>query len=410
MKNSFFTCSIILLINLHANAQNKYPDERYVFINANVITMQDQNIVRDARVFVNQGKIESIGDDNTMVPEGYIILDMEGKFLMPGMIDVHTHISSMASAKIALHSGVTTVRSASTGLYQDVTISELVNFGLLPGPDMVPTGVFVTPELGESVLADKRLGVLMSGVNSEDELRHLVKINIDRGVKFIKARGTERAGLPDTDPRKQTYTEAQLKIVVDEAGKSNVGVMIHAHGDEGALAAVNAGAKSIEHGTFLSEETLKVMKQKGTFFVPTYITLVDLIEPGGDYDNPVIHMRGKYMVPKSEEAIRNAIKLRVKIATGADNGYTSLSTSRVSMEVEHFVRMGMNTYDGIKTTTVNAAELLGLSEMTGRISAGFEADIIAVVNNPLDDIKTLQDVVMVMSNGNLVFNRLPFGK
>lgn len=410
MINRLLIFTICILGTGHLLAQKQYPKTKYAFIHANVITAIDNSIIADGIVLVNNGKIEAVGDNKINVPKDYTVLDMEGTYILPGMIDVHTHISSLASAKSALSSGVTTVRSASTPAFQDVALSKLVISGALPGPDMVPTGVFITPNLGESMLADARLGEFVNGVNTDDELRKLVNINIDRGAKFIKTRGTERAGLPNTDPRKQTYTEAQLRTVVEEAAKSNVGVMVHAHGDEGALAAVNAGAKSIEHGTFLSQETLKVMKEKGTYFVPTYITLLDLVEPGGDYDNPVLQMRGKYMVPKSEEAIRNAIQLGVKIATGADNRYTPESTSRVSMEVEHFVKLGMDAFEGIKTTTVNAAELLGLENITGRLSVGYEADIIAIPNNPLVDIKSLQDVIMVMSNGNLIFNRLPFGK
>ena len=107
-----------------------------------------------------------------------------------------------------------------------------------------------------------RLGILTGPVDNEEELRHLVRINIDRGAKVIKIRGTEWAGLPETDPRKQTYTREQLAWVVDEASKYNVPVLVHAHGDEGARAALKAGAKSIEHGTFLTDETLKLMKEQ----------------------------------------------------------------------------------------------------------------------------------------------------
>ncbi len=152
------------------------------------------------------------------------------------------------------------------------------------------------------------------------------------------------------------------------------------------------------------------MKERDVFLVPTFITLLDLVEPGGDNDNPVIHLRGKYMIPKSERTIRKAIELRVKIATGADNRYTETSTSRVSMEVEHFIRLGMDPWDALRTTTTMAAELLGIDSYTGTIQAGFEADLIAVSDNPLEDPKALQDVVLIMSNGNMVLNRLPFGK
>lgn len=133
---------------------------------------------------------------------------------------------------------------------------ELVHSNRLPGPDVVPAGVYVSPNLEETVLADVRLGPLIKGVKSDDELRLLVNVNIDRGAKVIKTRGTERAGRPDTDPREQVYTEQQIQVIVEEAGKRNVPVMVHAHGDEGAKAAVLAGARSIEHGTFLSDETI----------------------------------------------------------------------------------------------------------------------------------------------------------
>jgi imidazolonepropionase-like amidohydrolase len=185
--------------------------------------------------------------------------------------------------------------------------------------------------------------------------------------------------------------------------------MIHAHGDEGARAAVEAGAKSIEHGTFLSLQTLKLMKERDAYLVPTLITLFDLVEPGGDYDGAVVNMRGRYMIPKTEKVIKQAMDLGIKIATGADNNYTNESTSRVSMEVEHFRRLGMDAWQALATTTINAAELLGLSEITGQIATGYDADLIVLPDNPIIEAKALQDVVLVMSNGKIAVNRLPFG-
>ncbi|HPI80312.1 MAG TPA: amidohydrolase family protein, partial [Cyclobacteriaceae bacterium] len=212
------------------------------------------------------------------------------------------------------------------------------------------------------------------------------------------------------DPREQTYTEHQLKVIVDEAAKRDVPIMIHAHGDEGARAAVMAGARSIEHGTFLKDETLKLMKEKGTFLVPTFITLEDLVEPGGDYDDPVVHLRGKFMMPLAEKVFKKAHGMGIKIATGADNGYTAKTTSRISLEVAHFARMGMTNFEAIQSATVVSAELLRLDKQTGRIATGYDADMILVPGNPLEDINALQDVIMVMSNGQMALKRLPFGK
>jgi len=382
----------------------------YAFTNANLFNGVENKIYTDAIVFVKNGKIEKIGKKGDVIATNYTVINCEGNYLMPGMIDAHTHIDNLAAAKRAFESGVTTVRSASVSAYQDISIREMVKAGQLAGPDMVATGVFVTPNLGESILADPRLGELKGGVNTDDELKKLVNINIDRGVNFIKTRGTERAGLPDTDPRQQTYTEHQLKVIVDEGAKRNVPVMVHAHGDEGAYAAVMAGARSIEHGTFLSERTLKLMKEKGTYLVLTYITLEDLTKPGGDYDNPVLELRGKFMMPHAEKVFKKAHALGVKIATGADNDYGPSSTSRISLEAAHFVKMGMSNFEAIQAATTVAAELLRLEKQTGRIANGYEADMILVPANPLEDIYALQDVLMVINNGRMGTLRLPFAK
>jgi len=235
----------------------------YALINANVFNGVDDRIQESAIVLVKDGKIERITSGNAAIPSGYEVIDCEGNFLMPGMFDVHTHINSLAQARRALESGVTTVRTASVPAFQDVSLRELVKAGKIPGPDVAAAGVFVTPDLGESVLADPRLNALAGGVNTDDELELLVKINADRGVDVIKTRGTQRAGLPDTDPRQQVYTERQLRVIVEAAARHGLPVMVHAHGDEGARAAVLAGARSIEHGTYLSDETIRLMKERG---------------------------------------------------------------------------------------------------------------------------------------------------
>ena len=138
---------------------------------------------------------------------------------MPGMIDVHTHIDSLDRAKRALDSGVTTVRTAGVSGYQDVGIRELVYTGQIPGPEVVAAGTFLTTDLGPALLSDPRFAELHDGVNSDDDFRLVVQVNADRGVDFIKTRGTQRAGLPYTDPRQQVYTERQLRVIVEEAAK-----------------------------------------------------------------------------------------------------------------------------------------------------------------------------------------------
>jgi imidazolonepropionase-like amidohydrolase len=230
------------------------------------------------------------------------------------------------------------------------------------------------------------------------------------GVDVIKTRGTERAGRPDTDPRQQTYSEAELRVVVEEAATKDVPVLAHAHGDEGAYAAVKAGVRSIEHGTYLSDSTLALMKAKGTYLVPTYSTLIDLIEPGGDYDDPVTKARGIHMLPRMEATFRKAHALGIKIVTGADVSYTPASITRVAHEAANFVKLGMTPAEALRSATSTAAELLRIDRLTGAIEPGLEADLIVVEDNPLVTIGTLQDVLFVMSNGRIVINRLQFGK
>ncbi|MGD2130335.1 MAG: amidohydrolase family protein [Lysobacterales bacterium] len=375
-------------------------------VDCNVFDGVRPEIRRDVTVLVNDGRIERLSEDGTAAPEGYERIDCEGYYLVPGLFDVHTHLDNPEAMRRALESGVTTVRSASVPAFQDVGLREMVRVGALPGPDVVAAGVYVTPDLEDGIMADPRLAGLYGGVQSEEELRLVVQVNADHGVDVIKTRGTERAGRADTDPREQVYTQRQLAIVVDEAAKHGLPVMVHAHGDEGARAAVEAGARSIEHGTYLSEETLRLMKEKGTWFVPTLITMIEMNEE--QYEG-ALRLRGSHMVPRLEQAIRDGHRIGVKFATGADNYYDAQSINRISLEIMHLVRLGFTPFEALQAATVSSAELLGLDDRTGRIEPGYEADLVLVPGNPLEDVMALQDVLLVMSNGKVALKRIPFG-
>jgi imidazolonepropionase-like amidohydrolase len=389
-----------------------------VTANGQTIVLRRANLADGARgaiatnsaLVIRDGQIADIQPEPFTPPAGATVIDVGGRYVVPGLIDVHTHISTLANARRALESGVTTVRSASTNNFQDVALRDLVKLGALPGPDVVAAGVFVTPDLGETMLADARLGSYKDGVTTEAALRGVVRINLERGVNVIKTRGTERAGLPNTDPRKQTYTKQQLGWIVDEATKGGVPVMAHAHGDEGAYAAVSAGVKSIEHGTYLSDSTLALMRQRGTFLVPTYITVQDLTRSGGDYDDPVLTLRGTHMLARLAETVQRAHRLGVKIVTGADTQYGPESLSRISGEVAYLVELGLTPVEALRAATTLAADLLGLAARTGAIQTGMEADLIVVERNPLQDVRALADVLVVISNGQVALNRLPFGR
>lgn len=405
LKMSDLIRSIGLLVMLHITTPIQAQVDAYALTNVNVFDGEQNRIHENRSVFVRGGKIERMTASDTVIPVGYQVIDGEQNYLMPGLIDVHTHIISLAQARRALDTGVTTVRTAGVAAYQDVSLRELARAGVVAGPDVVAAGVFVTPNLADAVLADPRLKTLIGGVQTEEELRLLVRVNADRGVDVIKTRATERAGLPETDPRRQAYTSKQLQIIIDEATKHDLPVLVHAHGDEGARAAVLAGARSIEHGTYLSRETLRMMKERDTFLVPTYDTIKENLEERFNY---VLRLRAKTMLPHLDYAIREAHRQGVKIVTGADNNYDAVSLNRISIEVEHFARLGMSNFEALQTATVNAAELLQIEDQTGRIADGLDADLILVPGNPLQNIAVLQDVLLVMSNGQLALKRIPF--
>jgi len=381
-----------------------------VITNASLIDGARGAFATGATVVIRDGKIAQVATGAVATPPGATVVDARGRYLLPGLIDAHTHIASLANARRALESGVTTIRSASTPAFQDVALREAVKQGVIAGPDVVAAGLFVSPELGDAMLGDPRLPKLAGAMQSEAGLREAVRINLDRGVDVIKTRGTERAGLPNTDPRKQSYTEQQLSWIVDEASKKNVPVMAHAHGDEGAYAAVKAGVRSIEHGSFLSDSTLQLMKQKGTYLVPTYVTVYDLTQPGGDYDDPALTIRGNFMLPALGETVKRAHRMGIPIATGADTQYGPESLSRIAGEAAFFVDLGMSPLEAIRAATMVSAKLLGLDQRIGQLKEGYEADLILVESNPLQNIRALADVLVVISNGTIALNRTPFAK
>jgi len=394
---------------LFANAgAAQLPQEVLAITRANVVDGVSDTRQRNATIVIRAGKIESIRE-NGAVPTGARVLDAAGRWVAPGLIDAHTHIRTVADARRALLSGVTTVRSASVPNYQDVALRDIAKSGWMILPDVLATGVFVSPDLGETITADARLAPLAAGVRTPEQLRLLVQVNAAHGVNWIKTRGTERAGLPDTDPRQQTYTEAQLRVVVEEAAKANIPVMAHAHGDEGAYAAVRAGVKSIEHGTYLSDSTLRLMKERNVWLVPTLSTIVDLTTPGGDYNDPVLELRGQHMQPRIEDVIRRAHAMGVRIAAGADTDYHRESTTRISHEVMRFVGLGLTPVQALATATSGAAELLGVGNASGQLRVGYEADLIVLEHDPLANPGTLRDPLLVITNGRVALDRLRMG-
>ncbi|MGH9346125.1 MAG: amidohydrolase family protein [Vicinamibacterales bacterium] len=399
------------LVSAASGAQSRpAPAEVTALINARVVNVRTGQVAPPATLVLRDGTIASVG--STAAPAGALVIDARGRYVLPGLVDAHTHIADFASARRALESGVTTARSAGVSNYADVGLRELAKRGAIAGPDLLAAGYHVRPQLAfEAFMSDPALSPFMNGgVTTREAITQVVRANLSRGVDWIKTTSTERAGTPDTDPRKQLYTAADVKVMVDEAAAKGIPVMAHAHGEEGALAAVQGGVRSIEHGTYLADDTLKLMKEKGTYLVPTYATVIDLVEPGGDYDNPGLHLRGRHMLARLRETVERAHALGVRIVAGADTGYGPNSVTRIAHEVAAFVEIGMTPLEALQSATTVAAELLGIEKRTGAVEAGLEADLLVVERNPLEQVRTLQDPLLVVSNGRVAVNRLSFGR
>lgn len=378
-----------------------------VFVGATVIDPGRDQPLENATVVVGSGKILSVTAGRSSVPSGARVIDLGGRFLVPGLIDAHVHIRNLDAARRALQSGVTTARSMGVG-FGDVGLRKLIAKGAIEGPELLAAGYHVRPRMQTEFFIDEpdMSDLMKSGVRGEEAMRRVARVMIAHGVDFIKTTSTERAGLPDTDPRKPLYGEPELRALVDEAANAGIPVAAHAHGDEGARAAVEAGVRSIEHGTYLSEETLSIMKQKDTFLVPTIAVVSDLTVPGGDYDNPVLAIRGRHMLPRVREMAANAHGKGVKIAAATDTGYGPQSVLRLSHELLELVGIGMTPIEAIRAATIVAAELLGVDDHTGRIAPGLDADLLVLERNPLDDIGVYQDVLFVMTDGRIALDRL----
>ena len=378
--------------------------------NANVVTGDSEAVIREVTLIIEGRKIQSIQPNGQPLPPNVEIIDLQGKYVMPGFIDAHVHIRNFADARRALLSGVTTVRSMGAAHFADVGMRELAAAGAIEAPEILAAGYHVRPDPDPAFFMDfPHLNSLMTeGITNPDAIRALGEAIVSREVDWIKTNATARAGTPNTDPREPYYSETDMRALVETGAKKNVPVAAHAHGDAGGRAAVLGGAKSIEHGTYLSEATLSIMAEKGTYLVPTIAVVSDLTLPGGDYDNPILEIRGRHMLPRVREMAANAYKLGVRIIAATDTGYDPESTLRMSMEIEELTGIGMSPFEAIRAATSAAAAFLEVDDHTGTVKVGLEADLLVVERNPLEQLLTLRDPLLIVNNGKVVLNRLHF--
>ncbi len=401
----FFSITLVGFNTNQSSAQQRQGI--IIFTHVNIIDGISAAPISNGWVVVSDGKIESMGAGEPQIPDEAKVINLHGKYLLPGLIDAHVHIRTFDAANRALMSGVTTVRSMGVSHFIDVGLRELAASGKIESPEILAAGYHIRPKLADEFFIDiPEMSALMeSEVHGPDAMRKMGKVMVKHGVNWIKTNATARAGLPNTDPREPYYNETELKALVEEGATSNIPVAAHAHGDEGGRAAVLAGVRSIEHGTYLSKETLSIMVEKGTYLVPTIAVVADLAQPGGDYDNPLLQIRGRHMLPRIRQTAETAHKLGVKIVAATDTGYRPGSVLRLSQELEELVGIGLSPLQAIKAATSLAAELLGVDDHTGRIAAGFDADILVVEQNPLENIGALHDPLIIVNNGKIVLNR-----
>lgn len=225
-------------------------------------------VTEDAVVVIVDGVVRAAGPrGRTQVPDRIEVLDAHGRWVLPGLVEAHIHLNTADEARDAVLKGATSARSGSTNFYQDIAVRELARQVPQLAPRLKAAGVFVTPDLGDTVLADPDLtplARLRDGARSPEALRRVVEINLARGADVIKTRVNERAGLPEQDPLAQVYDREQLSAVVAAAKRGGKGVLCHSYSEKGCHDAVMAGVRSLEHGAFVGERTLREMRRRGT--------------------------------------------------------------------------------------------------------------------------------------------------
>jgi len=391
-----------------AFAQAPAKPETIVFTNANVIDGVSAQALRGATVILRDGRIEKVQSGAAHIPLNVKVIDLKGKWLLPGWIDAHVHLFNLTSARNALRYGVTTARSMGVSHFVDIGMRQLNHAGAAELPDVVASGYHVRPKPAEEFFLQfpQMMDMRANGVRGAEYVRRMVRAQLDRGVDVIKIMATDRAGLVETDPLQRIYTEEELAAAVAEARSRGIFVAAHAHGDEGAEAAVRAGVRSIEHGTYLSEQTLALMKERGTYLVPTVATIWEMGDPSLEDTNPTLAIRARAMLPRIRLTAARAWKMGVKIVAATDTGYSPGNILTLPMEVVELVGIGMPPMEAIKAGTSVAAECLGIEKRTGAIRAGLEADLIVIERDPLTDISALHELLMVVNNGRIALNRL----
>ena len=380
-----------------------------------------------AIVIVEGEKIRSVTTDASAIPADAEVIDLSKYTGLPGLIDVHTHMTiytdekpgepmlkqiaanspavevflARKGAMRTLESGVTTVRDLGADQYMDIAMRDLINHGEMIGPRMfvVGYGLYITNTPYKPGL-NLPAGGIADGV---PEVLRVVRQQIAAGADWIKMYAS--TGTDDDVTGFETYNYEEIKAAVDTAHQFGKKIAIHSYGPAGARDAVRAGTDSLEHATDMDDATIQEMVKRGTYYVPTidhnryYLDNGDKIGYAPGYKE-----RLQAFIPRNLETARRAFKAGVKIAMGSDAIYTMFGEN--TRELGWFVKAGMTPEQALQTATGNAAALLGKEKELGAVAPGYLGDLVAVEGDPLADINVvLNNVKWVMKSGDVVVDK-----
>lgn len=383
---------------------------------------------RDVTLVVEKGKITGVEAGFTSAKPGDNVIDLKNKFVLPGLMDMHTHLSGQTEKagylkrfqmyppdaalaatpylKTTLLSGFTTVRDLGGSDFVDLALRNAVNRGDVIGPRMLVAGKGLAVVGGHgdptNSLREDQFevpGIEEGVVNGVESARRAALLAIKRGADWVKITATAGVLSLSGNAQNPQFTEEEIRVIVQTAADFGKKVAAHAHGAEGAKRAIRAGVASIEHGTYLDEEAFALMKQRGTYWVPTITagkSVADSAKVAGYYHELVVP-KALAVGPVIQATFAKGYKAGVPIAFGTDAGV--FRHGRNAIEFQYMVEAGMPAMAAIKSATYHTAKLLGKLEQLGTLEAGKLADVIAVDADPLQDIRTLQKVTFVMKEG-----------
>ena len=378
-------------------------------------------------VVVDGERIVAVGD-RSVIPAGAKVIELAGQTLMPGFINCHEHplmygddyqnahlqassaykaLMGLAALQRQLLAGWTTVRVMGDAdiHYANQDIRKTVDAGIFVAPRLTGAGhyISITGGGGDVNYISPEQKVIADGLVADgpEEIRKAVREEIKYGSDWIKLLVTGAYQSVGDDPRNVAFSPEELQAAVSEANRHNVPVAAHAHAIEGIKQAVVAGVRSIEHGTFLDDEGIKLMVAKGTFLVPTiyvgdYYTEGDKLRAQDKQDEYATNQRGKFLA-----AVGRAHKQGVKVAVGVDLGGYMTDPKVFVREMAVLVEAGLTPMEAIQAGTRVGAELLRWDDRLGTVQTGKLADLVAVSGNPLEDMKALESVSFVMVGGRV---------